>query len=190
MNSRQLPCRQWWQLCQESLSALYPDKSVSPPSSTHCSRGLVKIHQIRLDAYKRVTLRVNDSINMRNFAVEQVLLSVRESSSQGCGTLFSLTCLISLSVITEECCLATKHHHVIASPWGGANTHTYTTKRAHLLGYRANSNLSGSDISTTNTEWRWERMLRSRRRASADIWREAGGRRALARSPARPHLRP
>lgn len=147
---RQMPCRQQWQLCQESLSALYY------PSSTRTVVGAQKAHKSLSNPYGWASI----SWVRKKGGFKSDLRPIYH-------TLFSLRCSLLLSVNNKECCPATQHPHAIASPWGGANTHTQTVMRAHLLRYQKDSNSNSSDTNITNTESRWKRMLTSRRRVKS-----------------------
>lgn len=106
---RQMPCRQQWQLCQESLSALYY------PSSTRTVVGAQKAHKSLSNPYGWASI----SWVRKKGGFKSDLRPIYH-------TLFSLRCSLLLSVNNKECCPATQHPHAIASPWGGASTHIHT----------------------------------------------------------------
>lgn len=71
-------------------------------------------------------------------------------------TLFSLARSHLLWMPKKECRLATQHHHVIASPWGGAKT-CRKKRRTHPPAYNIIGNKNRANIIVTNTGSRWRR---------------------------------
>jgi len=160
----QMPRRQWWQLCQESLSALYhPDEAVTPPSSTHTETKLVKLirslrmhviykfdrtssAEVREEARSRGSIVIISDTSTHTFFINMLTLTLGECQRMLPG------------YTTPPCdCLAPgqwKHTHT--------HTHSLSAMRTHLLWYQIDANTIRSNNSSTNTESRWRRIQRAR----------------------------